>query len=223
MGAVVEENIWSWSCVWRRLGPVLKQCQTPEVGGSSGASSLHSRTWARDRMPTTALRSALSRSQQADHRKNKRTRVEGKGDKRETEKKWNRLRPTDRILGRGTILLYVFSLTIHFIHASTYRQTYYSTQFSFGEQCLTTLYGSWQHSFISWWRRVKPAHIQTCGAVKRTFSILKSRFRCLDLSAGGMLYSMPDRCSLLQIWPPTLGFIPCVTLALLSYFIMTLS
>lgn len=104
MGAVVEENIWSWSCVWRRLGPVLKQCQTPEVGGSSGASSLNSRTWARDRMPTTALRSALSRSQQADHRKNKRTRVEGKGDKRETEKKWNRLRPTDRILGRGTIL-----------------------------------------------------------------------------------------------------------------------
>lgn len=31
-------------------------------------------------------------------------------------------------------------------------------------------------------------------------------------------YSMPDHCSLLRIWPATLGFVPCVTFALLVYF-----
>lgn len=78
---IVDKGLDEWtnteehlelSSVWRRLGPVSERCQTLEVGGSSGASSLHSRAGAWDRMPTTALWSALSSSRQEGQQRNQR-------------------------------------------------------------------------------------------------------------------------------------------------------
>ncbi len=106
-GCTNTEEHLELSSVWRRLGPVSKRCQTLEVGGSSGASSLHSRARAWDRMPTTALWSALSSSHQEGQQRNERKeRGWGRG-RQKNNSAW--LRPDDRnklsSAGRQTILL----------------------------------------------------------------------------------------------------------------------
>lgn len=80
-----EEHL-ELSSVWRRLGPVSKRCQTLEVGGSSGASSLHSRARAWDRMPCDQPCPAHTRKASREMKGKKED--EGEGDKRTTALDW---------------------------------------------------------------------------------------------------------------------------------------